>query len=447
MRNINPRRVALNILVDIEKNKAFSNIAINKYIKKQEISSLDRRFISQLVYGVLENKLYLDYIIKNLSKTKINKIEIDILNILRLGLYQIIFLAKIPDSAAVNESVKMAKKINFRLSGFVNGLLRSFIRNKDNINLPSYEDSPSQYLSVKYSHPEWLVDRWISEYGYDFTRELLESNNKTPNLTIRTNTLKINRDNLIGELIKEGVVCRKGELSPESVIIESMKSSLDNLKSFKNGLFQVQDESSMLVGHALDPLEGDFIVDVCSAPGGKSTHIAQLMKNKGRILSRDIHEHKLDLIKENANRLDVSIIDTEKFDATKLDKKLVNLADRVIVDAPCSGFGIIRRKPEIRYFKDVKDIVELSKLQIKILDTSSNYVKKGGVLVYSTCTIMEEENKNIIKEFLRKKHDFTLLDINMDLPKNLFSEEKYMQIYPNVLDADGFFICKMKRVK
>lgn len=447
MQNFNPRKIALNILVDIEKNAAFSNITINKYLKKNKVSSLDRRFISQLVYGVLENKQYLDYIVRNLSKTKINKIQIEILNILRLGLYQIIFLEKIPESAAVNESVKLAKKVNFRLSGFVNGILRSFLRERDSIKLPKYEDNPVEHLSLKYSHPEWLVNKWVDDYGIDFTKELLEANNQVPNLTIRTNTLRATRDELIDELNRDGVVCQRGEITPEAIIIQSMKEGLDNLKPFNNGLFQVQDESSMLVSHVLKPREGQFILDVCSAPGGKSTHIAQLMNNKGKILSRDIHEHKLDLIKENCERLGISIVNTEKFNALKLDKGLLSSADKVLVDAPCSGFGIIRRKPEIRYFKEYKHIIELSKMQIKMLSMSSKYVKNGGELLYSTCTIQDEENENVIKEFLRQNDNFALMDVNSYLPESLHSKKEYLQLYPNITNTDGFFICKMKRLR
>lgn len=447
MKNVNPRRIALNILIDIEQNKAFSNISINKHIKKSNMTSLDRRFISQLVYGVLENKLYLDYIIKNFSKTKIKKIQAPILNILRLGLYQIIFLQKVPDSAAVNESVKLTKKINFRLSGFVNGILRSYLRNKEKVQLPNYENNPIQFLSIKYSHPKWLVSKWVNDYGIEFASKLLEANNKSPNLTIRTNTLKINREDLIKKLIKEGVSCKKGDIVPEALIVESMESNLDNLESFREGLLQVQDESSMLVSHILSPLEGEFIIDVCSAPGGKSTHIAQLMKNRGRVLSRDIHKHKLDLVRENSNRLGVTIIETQQYDALKLDTKLIGLADRVLVDAPCSGFGIIRRKPEIRYLKDTKDIMELSKLQLEILKVSSQYVKIGGILLYSTCTIQDEENKKVINRFLEQNDKFTLIDINNDLPNHIMSNEKYLQLYPHTSNTDGFFICKMKRVK
>lgn len=444
---INPRRIALNVLVEIESDRAFSNITINKYLKKNKVTSQDRRFISQLVYGVVENKLYLDYIIKNFSKTKIHKIEMEILNILRLGLYQIVFLERTPNSAAVNESVRLAKKINHRLSGFVNGILRNYIRNQNKVQLPDYGNDPINYLSIKYSHPDWLVNRWINDYGIEFTEALLEANNAPPNLSIRTNTLKTTRQALIRELNEEGVSCRLGKIAPEAIIIESMDSGLDYLKSFKNGLFQVQDESSMLVSRVLDPKAGDFVLDVCSAPGGKSTHIAELMDNKGTMLSRDIHPHKLELVRENSKRLGISIIRTERFNALKLDNRLVGCADKVLVDAPCSGLGIIRRKPEIRYFKEANDIIELSKLQIKMLNISSKYVKNEGVIVYSTCTIQSEENINIVKRFLDENDNFIMVDLNENLPENIRSKEKYLQLFPHVSGTDGFFICKMKRIK
>ncbi|MDK2918326.1 MAG: rRNA (cytosine967-C5)-methyltransferase [Candidatus Petromonas sp.] len=447
MKKNNPRKVALEILIDIETNRAYSNITINKLVKELDIDQIDRRFITQLVYGVLENKLYLDYIIKQFSKTKFNKINIYILNILRLGLYQIVFLSKIPNSAAVNESVKLAKVVNRRLSGFVNGILRSYIRNKDNVKLPDFDKDPIKFLSIKYSHPEWLVKIWLKKFGPEFTEELLKVNNEAPNLTIRTNTLKISRSHLIDLLTGEGARCREGMYTPEAVIIENLTNNLNSLDSFNNGLFQVQDESSMLVGHILDPKEGDFVIDVCSAPGGKSTHIAQLMNNEGKILSRDIHDHKLNLIRENASRLGISIIETENFDALKLDDKLINRADKVLVDAPCSGFGIIRRKPEIKYFKCSKDINNLAVMQLKILNNSSKYVKIGGSLVYCTCTIQDDENIGIIHKFLENNSNFILLDVNSYLPNNIKSHEKFLQLYPHLDRVDGFFICKLKRIK
>ncbi len=449
MNNINPRKAALKILIDIDENKSYSNILLNSFYKNNNIDSRDKRFITQLVYGVLENKLYLDYVISIFSKTKINKINKEILNILRLGIYQILFLNKIPESAAVNESVKLAKKNNYRFSGFVNGILRNVIRNieKTKITNALINKDPKKYLSIKYSHPQWLVEKWIDDYGVTFTEELLEVNNSIPSLTIRTNTLKITRDDLISKLKSENVKCTKGHYVPESIIIEDSPNNIEELSAYKEGLFQVQDESSMLVGHILDPKAGEFIIDVCSAPGGKSTHFAQLMNNKGSILSRDIYEHKLELINQNANRLGINIIKTERYDAEKLDKSLISSSDKVLVDAPCSGFGIIRRKPEIKYHKNPEDITNLTLLQLRILNNSAKYVKIGGELVYSTCTIQNEENIGVMNSFLEQNNNFKLLDLSSKINIDINLKNKFLQLYPNINGIDGFFICKFRRVK
>lgn len=302
-------------------------------------------------------------------------------------------------------------------------------------------------MALKYSHPEWLVKDWINSFGIEFTQKLLQANNTAPKLTIRTNNLKISKKELINKLLQEKVVCKEGLYVHEAIIIEASNTSIDNLDSYKNGLFQIQDESSMLVGHILNPKENDFVIDVCSAPGGKSTHIAELMNNKGKILSRDIHFHKLGLIDQNAKRLGISIIETEKYDAMKLDSRLLNKADKVLIDAPCSGFGIIRRKPEIKYLKCSKNIQELSKIQLKILENAAQYVKSGGSLVYSTCTIQSKENIDVINHFLGNNDSFVIEDINSYLPNKLKTNEKYLQLFPHLSDIDGFFICKLKRIK
>ncbi|WIF94586.1 16S rRNA (cytosine(967)-C(5))-methyltransferase RsmB [Caminicella sporogenes] len=447
MEKVNARKIALKILSDIEENGAYSNIAINKTLKTKDISTLDRRFISQLVYGVLENKLYLDFIIKNFSKTKIKKIHVDILNILRLGLYQIIYLDKVPNSAAVNESVKLAKKVNFRLAGYVNGILRNYLRNSNSLKLPNFKEKPIEFLSLKYSHPMWIIENWIDNFGIEFTEKLLKANNDVPNLTIRTNKLKITRDELLNVLAEENVKCIKGQYVDESIIIKNFNTSIESLNSFKEGLFQVQDEASMLAGLILNPKENDFVIDVCSAPGGKSTHIAELMQNRGKVLSRDIHEHKLILINQNAKRLGISIIETEIYDALKLDKSLIGKADKVLVDAPCSGFGIIRRKPEIKYLKNLEDIKKLSEIQYKILLNASQYVKKEGFLVYCTCTIQPDENIEVINRFLKDNNSFVMDNVNKYLPNSLQTDKNYLQLFPHLHGVDGFFICKLKRIK
>ncbi|QZY57121.1 16S rRNA (cytosine(967)-C(5))-methyltransferase RsmB [Crassaminicella profunda] len=440
----NARKYVLDILVDIEKNNAFSNIAINRALKGKDIPNLDRRFISELVYGVLENKIYLDFIIGTFSKMKMKKINVKVLNILRMGLYQIIYLDKIPEFAAVDESVKLVKKVDYRSSGFVNGILRSFLRNKKDIKVPTMKEDKIKHLSITYSHPEWLVEKWMKEFGQDFTINLLKANNETPKLSVRTNTLKVTKEELIESFIKEDVKVFPDTFVKEAIHISHL-GNIENMEIYQKGFFQIQDESSMLVAHVLAPKPGEFVIDVCAAPGGKTTHIAQLMKNNGKILARDIYNHKLKLINDNAKRLGIGMIKTEVFDAKELDESLLGKADKVLVDAPCSGLGIIRRKPELKYNKKPQDIEEISKLQLEILKNASKYVKKDGVLVYSTCTIEKEENMDIIKKFIKEHNDFEMVDVNDTLPSNLKSEEKFLQLYPNTYKTDGFFICKLRR--
>lgn len=439
---INARKCALDILIDIEKNQAFSNIAINKHLKGKNIELIDQRFIRELVYGVLENKLYLDFIIGNFSK--LNKINIKVLNILRMGLYQIIYLDKVPEFAAVNESVNLAKKVDFRSNKFVNGVLRNFLRNKEKIKIP--KDDVISYLSIRYSHPKWMVKRWLKEYGKEFTERLLIENNKTPKLSIRTNTLKTTKEELVQKLLEENIEVYEDTFVEEGIYVKNL-GNIEKLKMYQDGLFQVQDESSMLVAHVLDPKPEELVMDVCSAPGGKTTHIAQLMKNKGKVLARDIYEHKLKLVRENALRLGITNIKTGVFDATKVDKTYVEKVDKVLVDAPCSGFGIIRRKPEIKYNKTLKDINEISKLQLCILNNASAYVKKGGTLVYSTCTIEKDENLEVVEKFLSLNPNFKIEDINDCLPLKLRGEQKTLQLYPNIHKTDGFFICKLRHIQ
>lgn len=442
---INTRRLALKILVDIDSNKKYSNIALNRHLDKDELSNLDKRFIRQLVYGVLENKIYIDYVIKTFSKTPIRKMNENILNILRLGIYQIKFLDKVPDSAAVNESVKIAKKINFKLSGFVNGILRSYIREPNKVKLPNKKKKPTDYLSIKYSFNKWIVEKWISLYGLEFTEKLLIASNSKPQLNLRTNTLRIDRDALIKKLGAEECISHKGAVE-EAIIVDSNSTSIERMESYRDGLFSIQDSSSMLVARVLGPRSDERVLDLCSAPGGKSTHMAQLMNNKGTIIAQDIHEHKLDLINEAATRLGIDIISTKQGDATILNEDYVDGFDKVLVDAPCSGLGIIRRKPEIKYSKTEEDIEALTKIQADILDNAAKYVRPGGALVYSTCTIVPEENNLMIKSFLDEHEDFEIKNIWDDIGNIDIENTEYgIQLYPNTDDTDGFFIAKLIR--
>jgi len=437
------REIALKILHTIDTKDAYSNLTINSELKDKNLSSLDRGFITELVYGTLENSIYIDYIISKFSTTKLNKINKWTINILRLGIYQIMFLDKVPDFAAVNESVNLAKKYSIKTAGFTNAILRNVLRNKENIELPDKKKEFVKYLSIKYSHAEWMVNRFLTYFTKEFTEDLLKANNERPDFYLRINTLKTNVEDCIKSLSEKNIEVKRNEKIAEAITVKGI-NQLEELEEFKAGLIHVQDFGSMLVSRVLNPQEGEYIVDVCCAPGGKTTHMAQLMNNKGKILARDVYEHKLRLVKNNAKRLGVNIIQTEEFDGMKLDKNLIGKADKVLVDAPCSGLGIIRRKPEIKYRKKADDLTELRKMQLSILNNASEYVKPNGELIYSTCTIDPNENESVIEEFLKGKSNYKLMDIEgFDEFKR---KDGTIQLYPNVHNTDGFYIARLKRV-
>ncbi len=436
----NARKIAVKILNDISNQKAYSNIIINKKTKK--LDNRDKAFVRQLVYGVLENKLYIDWIIKKFSKIKFKKISPIIKEILRIGIYQIMFMDKVPNSAACNECVKAAKKLgNKRASGFINGILRNVIRKKHNIRLPNKNRDITKYLCIKYSHPHWMVKRWIDKFGKEFTEKLCRANNKKPFLNIRVNTLHLSRQELISLLNKKGLIVTEGMIADDAIIVKN-PINIVQLEEYKKGYFFIQDESSMLVSQIMNPKSNSFIIDLCSAPGGKTTHIAQLMNNKGSILAIDKYKKKLDLVERNAKRLGINIIDTKEYDSTNLNNQLIEKADYCLVDAPCSGLGIIRRKPEIKWNKTEKDINNLIDIQYKIIVNAAKYLKKGGVLVYSTCTIESRENIELINKFLKNNSNFNLMPFN-NITELENSEKGYVQLYPHLYNVDGFFIAKM----
>ncbi len=445
---MNAREGALLVLYQINKKDAFSNIALNKELKDKSYKQLDKNLITGLVYGVLENQIYIDYVIKQFSTFKIEKMNPYTLNLLRLGIYQLLFLDKIPGFAAVKETVNLSKKYCKKTTGFINGVLRNIQRNKENIKLPDPKKDIVKYLSIRYSHPEWLVRVFLDNFDREFTEELLKANNAEPDLYVRINTLKIDINDCIKFLIDKGYAIKQNPFIKEAVIIRGLHN-IEQSDLYRKGYIQVQDFSSMLVSKILDPQEGDFVIDVCSAPGGKTMHMAQLMNDKGVIIARDIYDHKLKFVEENAERLGITIIKTENFNGKDLDEKLLNKADKVLVDAPCSGLGVIRRKPEIKYQKQPDDIRSITTLQYDILKNASRYIKLGGKLVYSTCTIDPRENENVIQKFLNYNPGYVLVDIG-ERYKNFVPGKHFkntIQLYPNVHNVDGFFISKIKRVK
>lgn len=449
MKQDKARTLALKVLNDIQKNNAYSNISLDKHMEsEQNLTHLDRAFATEIVYGCIKYFIALDYLIEQYSSIKLSKISIPVLNILRMGFYQLLYMDKVPESAAVNESVKLAGKFaNKGAQGFVNAVLRSFLRAGRQYNLPDSNKEPIKYLSVKYSYPQWLVKRWTELFGQEFCENLLKSGNDIPKVCIRVNRLKTDKKTLKNEFLNIGIDIEDG-LYLEDALYLSNTSSIARLEPFKQGLFQVQDESSMLAVKVLDPKPGEIIADVCAAPGGKATFIAELMENKGKVIAFDIYEHKINLIKNAAQRLGIEIIDAMIRDAREKHKDI--RADRVLVDAPCSGLGIIRKKPDLKYAKNEQQIKDLVNIQKQILHASAGIVRTGGVLVYSTCTIEPAENDEVADWFVKNHHNFVIDQISQYVPDKLkpaIKNNGFMQLYPNLHGTDGFFIARFKKIK
>lgn len=440
------RLIAVKTLFDIEVKKSFSNIKLNQYFRQYNPEPVDRAFATEILYGTIRWKLKIDYIIQKFSKRDISGISPWVLSCIRTGVYQIFFMDKVPEFAAVNQAVELVKIKDKKSSSFVNGVLRNILRNKNEFNNIDVKDSIKK-LSIEYSHPEWFVDRFTRIYGEDFVKALMSVNNTPPELIVRVNTLKCRKDELVKLLTFKGIECIDGRLD-ESLILKGF-SSIEKSEEFMEGLFTIQDESSMLAVKVLDPRKNDRVIDLCSAPGGKSTHMAQLMENKGEIISFDIHEHKLSLIRENAKRLGIDIIKTRLKDSTVFAEEYKDYGDKVLLDAPCSGLGLLRKKPEIRWSIQPRDIMELQKIQMEIIDNASRYVKKEGTLVYSTCTVSQEENEVIIQNFLKNNENFKLESICSFLPEAFkrgnTCKKGYIKLFPNIHDSDGFFIAKLLR--
>jgi 16S rRNA (cytosine967-C5)-methyltransferase len=441
---MNAREIAFKVLSDIEKNKNYSNMSINKHFKELEIKDQDRGFTTELIYGVIENRNYLDYVMNKLSKMKAEKMQMHVRIFLEMGIYQILFLDSVSDYAAVNETVNLVNGFDKKSSGFVNAILRNVIRQKETIAKVDITDN-IMYLSTKYSYKPWMIKNWVEKFGQEFTEDLLDANNEKPSIYIRVNTLKTTREELMNKLSDMNIKCFKVSTLEEAIRVENLKN-IENNKLFKDGLFTVQDISSMIVGKIVNPKENSRVLDICSAPGGKTTHLATIMNNTGHIVSRDIFEHKIKLINATANRLGLTNIEAQCFDASVLDNDNIDAFDYVLADVPCSGLGIIRRKPEIKY-KEKADLKELPSIQSKILKNASKYVKINGVLVYSTCTIQDNENIDIINAFLKENDNFKLVPIdavNVDVDNQ---DKGYLKIYPHIHGMDGFFIAKLIRVR
>lgn len=422
---IKARKQAIKALDRILNNNEFSNEVVKELVT--DVDEIDKGLFRRLVYGVVENKIYIDYMIEKLSNIKLRKLDYNVLNILRIAIYEIRFL-ETKRYAAINEAVKNTKKVNFKSSGFVNGILRNFDRKYDEIIEIDLDDDKK--LSVFTSTNIEIID-YLKRYYTNYEDIVMDFVN-IPKLNIRVNTMKCNRDKLKSLLEDKGLIVENSNISRDSLIVSNPKE-ITETSEFKDGIFTIQDQASSLVSEVLNPKEGSKVLDLCAAPGSKSTHLLQIMNDKGFIVANDISENKLDKIKENFDRLNLTNYKITNFDATVNVSEFENEFDYILVDAPCSGLGVIKRKPEIKLNRTIEDIKNISEIQFEIISKAYNYLKSGGYLVYSTCTLGDIENRDIVYKLLEKYSDLKIEKVN---------NKDFTEIIPDN-DNDGFFICKI----
>ena len=436
---MNSREVALNIINRVLIEGAYSNLVLSNELNEADLNEKDRALVTELVYGTIRRKKTLDMIISNYIKD-ISLMDERVLNILRMAIYQMHFLDKVPEFAACNEAVELAKQISLQDSKLVNGILRSYTKNPDDMDVKDKIDR----LVYQYSYEPWFIRMMYKQYGEENGRKILAGLNATPKVTVRVNANKGEYDEVFERLEEMGYDVEEGYACPEAIIIKG-GSSIENNELFREGLITVQDESAMLVSPLLDLKPGDIALDLCAAPGGKTTHIAELLENEGKVYSFDLHENKLSLINENVERLGLNNVEIEAMDATKLNSKFVSCADKVLIDVPCSGLGIIRKKPEIKWNKSRKALKDLVPTQREIMENAWAYLKNGGTMIYSTCTLNTEENQDNVEWFLNKHKDAKVEKIflgNMD--NFIYNNDGSLTILPNEY-MDGFYIAKISK--
>ncbi len=430
------REAALDVIEAVEKNQSYSNLLLNSVIEKNELPQKDIGLLTELTYGTIQRKMTLDYFLAPFLE---GKLDHWVRQLLRLSLYQIVYLDRIPDRAVLHEAVEIAKKRGHKgISGLVNGVLRSIQRK----GVPSLEEikDPIERVSIETSHPFWLVKRWADQFGLEKTKEMCEMNLVAPKQTARVNVTKLSRDELIHNLSGEGVEVKPSPVAGEAV--QTLRGNLVKTEAYRNGELTIQDESSMLVAHALDLKKDMKVLDACAAPGGKTTHIAELLGGTGEVQALDLHKHKVKLIDENASRLGLANVYTDTLDSRKAGEKFKEGSfDRILVDAPCSGLGVLRRKPDIKYAKKEQDLHSLQKIQLDILSAVAPLLKEGGILVYSTCTVDKNENEGTVRSFLSDHTEFKEFHLK-NLPETVqaFTEGNQLQIFPQDFGGDGFYI-------
>lgn len=436
----NVRDAALSILLEVSRNQAYSNLLLTRTMKTYAIREQDKPLLTNLTYGTLQYRLTLDYYLAPFIK---GKLDDWVRELLRMSLYQIIYLTKIPPHAAVNEAVEIAKVRGHKgTTGFVNGVLRSVLRQGVR-SLDEVTDDITR-LSLETSHPEWLIRRWIDQYGLEVTSEMARANNEPPTNTARVNIAQTTVEKALHQLKSEGAKVELGKVVPEAIYCHS--GNVAKTYTYTKGWLTVQDESSMLPVYALDVHPGMKVLDMCAAPGGKTTQIAEHLEDTGEVHAHDLHEHKLELIEENAERLGLKSIWTSSGDSRELNYTYApNTFDRILVDAPCSGLGVIRRKPEIKYNKTEADLESLTKIQAELLETAWTLVKPGGKIVYSTCTIDKTENDGVVLQFLERHPEALKLVPEFFEEAGLATPNGMLQVLPQHFGSDGFFAATLQK--
>lgn len=444
------RELALHILQKIEQQGAYSNLLLHQTLARHELERPDAALLTELVYGTLQRRNTLDYHLGKWLKKGTDRIETWVLNLLRISLYQILYLDRIPAHAIVNEAVNIAKRKGHRgISGMVNGVLRNILRHQDQLALPSDLHAAAR-IALQHSHPEWLVTRWLEQFGEEQTEAMCEANLEPPRVSARINVMKTSVEQMIEKMQEAGMQAEASAIAPSGIVVHS-GGNLAHTPWHENGELSIQDESSMLPAQLLNPQPGMKVLDACAAPGGKTAQIAEMMNDEGEIWANDVHEHKEKLIASQAARLKLSSVKTSVCDARKLHERHdAESFDCVLLDAPCSGFGVIRRKPDLKWSKKESEIAAIAEIQYEILASVSRLVKPGGVLVYSTCTMERIENEKNIERFLTEQPGWQLDETGAEnLPQPVVSQcmtdAGFFQILPHHFGSDGFFMARLKK--
>jgi 16S rRNA (cytosine967-C5)-methyltransferase len=436
-----PRSLAVKILTHLDDKGGFAEPLLDRHLSRDRMANVqDRRLLTQIVYGTLRMKGRLDWLIGRLYRGDLAAMEAGVRNILRTALYQMYFTDRIPSFAIVDEAVKIAKTSHPATSGLVNAVLRNIIRRQADIVYPDFEKDPAGHISIVHSHPLWLVNRWIGVFGIKETLAICRANNETPPLTIRVNMLRMSREEAMASLGSAGFDVRQTVFAPAGLVLAGAAAPVGETACYRQGGLQIQDEASQWIACLVDPQPGEKILDACAGAGGKTSHLAELMQNQGRVIACDVHGRRLKDLRKNMKRLGISIVETVEKDVSRIrEESFREVFDRILVDAPCSGLGTLRRNPEIKWRLAPEDIQKSSDLQMKLLNGAARCLKAGGRLVYSTCTIMPNENETVVAAFLAGHDDFRLTSPPGAIPAQMITQDGFFRTRPDCHGTDGFF--------